>query len=72
MDIVNHPIFILNYVSENGLCLRPQIKSLLIWAKSIELVLISGQQNKHKAGYVILKVDRQYPIIEFIVPIYFL
>jgi hypothetical protein len=34
------------------LCLHSQVKSLLSWVESMELVPISGHQTKHKAGCI--------------------
>jgi hypothetical protein len=38
LHIIQRPIFNENAVSETGLCLRPQVKSLFSWARSMELV----------------------------------
>jgi hypothetical protein len=43
---------IFNNISETGLCLRLQVIIMLSWTKSVELVSISGHQNKHKAGCI--------------------
>jgi hypothetical protein len=45
-NITHGPAFIYNNVSETGLYLRPQVRNRLGWAKSIELVPISGHQNQ--------------------------
>jgi hypothetical protein len=42
LDIIHRPVsFIWNKISENCLWLRPQVKELLNWAQSIELLPIS-------------------------------
>jgi hypothetical protein len=44
------------YIEKNvygtGLCFCPQVKILLSWVQSIELVPVSEHQNQHKAGYI--------------------
>jgi hypothetical protein len=37
---------------DTGFCLLPQVKSLLNWAQSVELISISGHQHEHKAEYI--------------------
>jgi hypothetical protein len=49
--VIIHCPFFLKKVSESGLCLRPQVKSLPSWAQSVELVPISGHLNPQKAAY---------------------
>jgi hypothetical protein len=39
-------------ISEARLCLHPQIKNLLNWAQSIELIPTSRHQNQYKATSV--------------------
>jgi hypothetical protein len=60
LDIINALFFIWNNVSESGLCLRPQVKILLSWAQSIDVLPISGHQNKRKqdmfAGVLIISL----------------
>jgi hypothetical protein len=38
MDTIHRPVFISNSVSKTGLCLHPQVESVLCWAQSRELV----------------------------------
>jgi hypothetical protein len=52
LDIVYRPVLLFKKnVSETGLCLRRQVIDLLSLAQSIEIALVSGHKNQHKAGY---------------------
>jgi hypothetical protein len=50
--IIHRVAFIQNDVSETGLSLRSQVKSLLVWAQSIQLVPVFGYQHQHKVGSI--------------------
>jgi hypothetical protein len=59
MDIIHRPGLYLNTTFRRLDCLRPQVRSLLSWAQSTELVAISEKSiivllyNRHKFLHVI-------------------